>query len=155
MFSRHFRVSAAVVQRYLSYIVEAALTPAGSQLLLRPALEAIGFTVKQGLAHPMQCLPVLVALESGPDQSVVRKAFSLHSNLHNKHSALINTRISESIEAAFTYQSRLTPVEQMRGECKINGCRVGPLARANNPSRHPLQATAMTFTRQNCPAGTH
>ena len=95
------------MQRYLHHILEAALTPASSQSLLRPALEAIGFTVRQGLAHPMQCLPVLVALETCTDASVASKAFALHSLLHEKQSGLINTRLTESIETVINYQKRV------------------------------------------------
>jgi cohesin loading factor subunit SCC2 len=102
-----YSVSSAIVQRYIHHILEAAITPLSNQALLRPALEAIGFTVKQGLAHPMQCLPVLVALETCPDPAVSAKAFSLHSQLHEKHSALINTRLAESINTVIKYQNRL------------------------------------------------
>lgn len=103
----HFSVSTSIAQRYLVHILEAALTPASSQSLLRPALEAIGFTVRQGLAHPMHCLPVLVALETCTDASVASKAFALHSLLHEKHSGLINTRLSESIDTVVKYQKRV------------------------------------------------
>ena len=75
---------------------------------MRPALDIIAFTVKQGLAHPMQCLPVLVALETSPDPITIQKAFSLHSLVHTKHAALVNTRIGESVQAAYRYQRRLS-----------------------------------------------
>lgn len=82
---------------------------------MRPALDIIAFTVKQGLAHPMQCLPVLVSLETGTDTSVANRAYSLHSHLNTKHSTLINTRIGESIQAAFRYQVRAQAAEAVRG----------------------------------------
>lgn len=55
----------------------------------------------------MQCLPVLVALETCTDPSVASKAFALHSLLHEKHSGLINTRLAESIDTVIKYQKRV------------------------------------------------
>lgn len=82
---------------------------------MRPALDIIAFTVKQGLAHPMQCLPVLVALETSADPVIVQKAFSLHSLVHNKHGALVNTRIGESVQAAYSYQKHLSGEQTAKG----------------------------------------
>lgn len=55
----------------------------------------------------MQCLPVLVALETSADATIVSKAFALHSLLHEKHSGLINTRLAESIDVTIRYQTRV------------------------------------------------
>ena len=107
-------VSSAIIQRYLPYILQAALEPI-NQNLMRPALQAIGFTVKQGLAHPMQCLPILIALETSEDEGISKSAFALHSLLHSKQSTLINTRISESIQMTFQYQSRLRAKQDVHG----------------------------------------
>jgi cohesin loading factor subunit SCC2 len=45
-------VSSAVVQRYLEHILEATLSP--QQAIQSAALEILTFTIKQGLAHPLQ-----------------------------------------------------------------------------------------------------
>lgn len=59
-----FSVSSAVVQRYLSQIHEAALSP--NPLIHSAAVDILTFTVKQGLAHPLQVSSVypLFALRS-------------------------------------------------------------------------------------------
>lgn len=99
-------VSSAIIQRYLPNVIDAALSSTSQSSLTGLALEAISFTVKQGLAHPMQCLPALVALECSGIENVTKRAFALHSSLHTKYSALINTRIAESISTAFSFQRR-------------------------------------------------
>jgi cohesin loading factor subunit SCC2 len=45
-------VSSAIVQRYLPEILEAALVK--SPLIQNAAVDILGFTIKQGLAHPLQ-----------------------------------------------------------------------------------------------------
>jgi cohesin loading factor subunit SCC2 len=45
-------VSSAIVQRYLPQILEAAMTR--NVQMQAAAVDILGFTVKQGLAHPLQ-----------------------------------------------------------------------------------------------------
>jgi hypothetical protein len=51
-FNLLYRVSSAVVQRYLPQILEAALIR--NPALQNAAVDILGFTIKQGLAHPLQ-----------------------------------------------------------------------------------------------------
>lgn len=46
------RVSSAVVQRYLPQILDAALRQ--NIMIQNAAVDILGFTIKQGLAHPIQ-----------------------------------------------------------------------------------------------------
>jgi cohesin loading factor subunit SCC2 len=95
------RVSSAIVQRYLSHIlVEATSTHAINR---NAALEIISFTVRLGLAHPVQCLPTIVALEASADPAISKKAITLHASLHNKHAGLVSSKFLECATAAFQY----------------------------------------------------
>lgn len=115
-------VSSAVVQRYLPQILEAALS---SQMRIQAvAVDILGFTVKQGLAHPLQvrqlffypllcltfglqCMPVIVALETSASAQLSARAHALHSILNSKHASLVNSRYMECARTSFDYQSRL------------------------------------------------
>ena len=48
------RVSSAIVQRYLQHILSAALSQ--NRQMQAPAVEILSFTIKQGLAHPLQVM---------------------------------------------------------------------------------------------------
>ncbi|KZS93617.1 hypothetical protein SISNIDRAFT_454038 [Sistotremastrum niveocremeum HHB9708] len=98
-------VSSAIMQRYISQILESALSVHPS--IQAPAFEIMGFIVKQGLAHPLQCMPVIIALESSDNSVMSNRAISLHSLLHGKHATLINTRFLESCRASFQYQRKM------------------------------------------------
>ncbi|KAJ7211043.1 hypothetical protein B0H12DRAFT_389308 [Mycena haematopus] len=99
-------VSSAVVQRYIDHILQAALSQ--HPQIQAAAIDVLTFTIKQGLAHPLQSFPVVVALETSPISSLSGRASALHSLLHQKHSSLLNARYVQSARASFDYQRRVT-----------------------------------------------
>ncbi|KAF8208426.1 hypothetical protein K438DRAFT_2012502 [Mycena galopus ATCC 62051] len=98
-------VSSAVVQRYIDHILEAAL--AKHPQIQSAGIDILTFTIKQGLAHPLQSFPVVVALETSPNSSLSSRASALHSILHQKHSSLLNARYIQSARASFDYQRKV------------------------------------------------
>lgn len=99
-----FSVSSAVVQRYLDHVLEAALTPDSPNQ--SAAVDVLSFTIKQGLAHPLQSFPVIIALETSPVTDLSRRATALHTILQGKHASLLNTRYIISARASFDYQKK-------------------------------------------------
>jgi len=67
-------------------------------------VDILGFTIKQGLAHPLQCLPAIVALETSNDPRLSSRASGLHAILYSKHASLVNTRFLEGARKSFEYQ---------------------------------------------------
>ncbi|KAL6300065.1 hypothetical protein BKA93DRAFT_803226 [Sparassis latifolia] len=98
-------VSSAVVQRYLDPILQAALSP--NAQIQAAAVDILSFTIKQGLAHPLQSFPVIVALETSPNHALSTRANALHAILHSKHTSLLNARFVVSARASFDYQKKL------------------------------------------------
>ncbi|KAJ7600473.1 hypothetical protein C8J56DRAFT_910344 [Mycena floridula] len=98
-------VSSAIVQRYVGPILEAVLS--NIPAIQAPALDILSFTIKQGLAHPLQSFPVIIALETSPTPALCNRAAALHSILHVKHTSLLNTRYTLSARASFDYQMKL------------------------------------------------
>ncbi|KAK7023031.1 sister chromatid cohesion protein [Favolaschia claudopus] len=104
-------VSSAVVQRYMEHILRAALSQ--HPQIQAPAIDVLTFTIKQGLAHPLQSFPVIVALGTSPNASLSGRANALHSILHQKHGSLLNTRYIPSARASFDYQRKV--VQDVQG----------------------------------------
>ncbi|CAE6438521.1 unnamed protein product [Rhizoctonia solani] len=100
-------VSSAIIQRYLTQILSSALST--NRHIQAPAADILSFTVRQGLAHPLQCFPIIVALETSHDNSLSSRASSLHTLLHNKHASLLNSRYLESVGRSLEYQKQLHP----------------------------------------------
>ncbi|KAL5519986.1 hypothetical protein ACEPAG_1646 [Sanghuangporus baumii] len=119
-------VSSAVVQRYLSQILDAALSPFSH--VQASAVDILSFTVKQGLAHPLLSFPVIVALETAPVSSLSTRAVALHTILHHKHASLLNSGFIAACRKSFDYQRKLASKEA--GESEVRGYRMqlGPVA---------------------------
>ncbi|KAG6919647.1 hypothetical protein DXG01_003511 [Tephrocybe rancida] len=100
-------VSSAIVQRYLGPILDAALSQ--NPQIQTTAIDVLSFTIKQGLAHPLQSFPVIVALETSPLPHLSSRASALHAVLHTKHASLLNTRYTVSARASFDYQKKISP----------------------------------------------
>ncbi|KAJ1303221.1 hypothetical protein OPQ81_011419 [Rhizoctonia solani] len=100
-------VGSAIIQRYLTQILSSALSP--NRHIQAPAVDILSFTIRQGLAHPLQCFPVIVALETSHDNTLSLRASSLHTLLHNKHASLLNSRYLESVGRSLEYQKQLHP----------------------------------------------
>ncbi|KAI8994107.1 hypothetical protein BD414DRAFT_481445 [Trametes punicea] len=100
-------VSSAVVQRYLDKILDAALSQ--NAAIQAAAVDILTFTIKQGLAHPLQSFPVIVALETSPNPHLSSRASALHAILHSKHTSLLNARFVNSARESFDYQKKVVP----------------------------------------------
>ncbi|KAG9315547.1 hypothetical protein JVU11DRAFT_3168 [Chiua virens] len=100
-------VSSAIVQRYISPILEAALSQ--NPQIQVVAVDILTFTVKQGLAHPLQSFPVIVALETSSVTATSVRASALHAILYNKHMGLLNARFIVSARQSFDYQKVISP----------------------------------------------
>ena len=61
-FARTYRVSSAIVQRYLNPILDAALSK--NFQIQAVAIDVLTFTIKQGLAHPLQVRRLELELSS-------------------------------------------------------------------------------------------
>ncbi|KAG7088631.1 hypothetical protein E1B28_012603 [Marasmius oreades] len=100
-------VASAVVQRYMNHILDAALSQ--NLQVQGSAIDILTFTVKQGLAHPLQSFPVIIALETSSNAFLSNRASALHAILHGKHASLLNTRYRESAKQSFDYQRKVSP----------------------------------------------
>jgi len=98
-------VSSAIVQRYMDHILTAALST--NSQIQGAAVDILSFTVRQGLAHPLQLFPVIVALETNSSSALSARANALHTILHGKHTSLLNARYVPSARASFDYQKKI------------------------------------------------
>ncbi|PWN49132.1 hypothetical protein IE53DRAFT_318176 [Violaceomyces palustris] len=108
-------VGSAMMQRYADPVLKATLEIENTSLQ-RTASDILKFTVLQGLSHPIQCVPYLVALETTNDPHIRSRALHLHSHLSSKHASLVAARYLDCAKASFTFQLQLTKSpELLRG----------------------------------------
>ncbi|GAN03777.1 hypothetical protein MAM1_0047d03232 [Mucor ambiguus] len=98
-------VNGSLMQRYLRKILKCAL--AESEDLRYAAFEVVSAIIHQGLAHPVLCMPAIVAAETSPDLILRNKAFYLHKYAHDKYGNLLYSQMNEYLSTSYQYQKIL------------------------------------------------
>lgn len=116
-------VNSAVVQCYISPILEAALSQHPHTQAV--AVDILTFTVKQGPTHPLQVcdkfvlgvadrienaqsFPIIVALETSPNTATSVQANALHAIMYSKYASLLNAHFIISAKQSFDYQKMIS-----------------------------------------------
>ena len=94
--------SALIAQRFLKDILNIALTSQGNAALT--ATEVIASINRQGLVHPKESGPALVALETSTNPAIADVAFQEHRLLHQQHESMFEREYMRAIQEAFRYQ---------------------------------------------------
>ncbi|KAI9767390.1 MAG: Sister chromatid cohesion protein 2 [Candelina submexicana] len=95
-------VSTSIAQRFLKHIIRIALATQDKYALT--ATEVIGSVNRQGLVHPKECGPALVALETSRNTAIASIAFREHRTLHQKHETMFEKEYMKAVHQAFIYQ---------------------------------------------------
>lgn len=94
--------SALIAQRFLKRILRIALSSQDGFALT--ATEVIASIMRQGLVHPKECGPALVALETSTNQPIAALAYQEHRKLHQQHESMFEREYMRAIHEAFIYQ---------------------------------------------------
>ena len=94
--------SALIAQRFLKNVLRIAL--ASQDLSALTATEVITSINRQGLVHPKESGPALVALETSTNPAIAEVAFLEHRNLHQQHESMFEREYMRAIREAFKYQ---------------------------------------------------
>ncbi|EWC45433.1 hypothetical protein DRE_00832 [Drechslerella stenobrocha 248] len=95
-------VSTALAQTFLHYIVTIALSSVDDYGFA--AVELTGSVLRQGLVHPKECTPALVALGTCPEIRIQNVAFRELKTLAQKHESIVERAYMEGFRLAFKYQ---------------------------------------------------
>ena len=94
--------SALIAQHFLKDILEIALASQGNSALT--ATEVIASINRQGLVHPKESGPALVALETSTNLAIAEVAFEEHRLLHQQHESMFEREYMRAVQQAFRYQ---------------------------------------------------
>ncbi|KAL2039924.1 hypothetical protein N7G274_007327 [Stereocaulon virgatum] len=94
--------SALIAQRFLKDTLGIAL--AGQNTSALAATEVIASINRQGLVHPKESGPALVALETSTNPAIADVAFQEHRLLHQQHESMFEREYMRAIHEAFRYQ---------------------------------------------------
>ena len=94
--------AALIAQGFLKDILRIALASQDSYALT--ATQVIASISRQGLVHPKECGPALVALETSTNPQIAEVAFREHRSLHQQHESTFEREYMRAIQGAFAYQ---------------------------------------------------
>lgn len=94
--------SALIAQHFLKDILNIALTSQENSALT--ATEVIASINRQGLVHPKESGPALVALETSTNPAIAEVALQEHRLLHQQHESMFEREYMRAIQEAFRYQ---------------------------------------------------
>lgn len=94
--------SALIAQRFLRSVLQIALASQDQSALT--ATQVISSINRQGLVHPKESGPALVALESSTHKDIADIAFQAHRILHQQHESMFEREYMRAVQEAFKYQ---------------------------------------------------
>ena len=97
--------SALIAQRFLKDILRIALASQDASALT--ATEVMASINRQGLVHPKESGPALVALETSTNPAIAKVAFQEHRLLHQQHESMFEREYMRAIQEAFNYQRNI------------------------------------------------
>ena len=94
--------AALIAQGFLKDILRIALSSQSAYALT--ATEVVASITRQGLVHPKECGPSLVALETSSNPKIAEIAFQRHRNLHQQHESMFEREYMRAVQEAYSYQ---------------------------------------------------
>lgn len=97
--------SALIAQRFLQNVLSIALARQDASALT--ATEVIASINRQGLVHPKESGPALVALETSSNAAIASVACQAHADVHQQHESMFEREYMRAIVEAYRYQKEV------------------------------------------------
>ncbi|KAL8758619.1 MAG: hypothetical protein Q9199_001357 [Rusavskia elegans] len=97
--------SALIAQRFLQNVLSIALASQDTTALT--ATEVIASINRQGLVHPKESGPALVALETSSNAAIASVAYQAHADVHQQHESMFEREYMRAIVEAYRYQKEV------------------------------------------------
>nr|XP_060617388.1 nipped-B-like protein isoform X4 [Anolis sagrei ordinatus] len=110
-------MSSSIMQLYLKQVLEAFFHTQSS--VRHFALNVIALTLNQGLIHPVQCVPYLIAMGTDPEPSMRNKADQQLVEIDKKYAGFIHMKAVAGMKMSYQVQQAIntcskTPVRGFR-----------------------------------------
>uniref|UniRef100_A0A7N0V3E0 Sister chromatid cohesion protein n=1 Tax=Kalanchoe fedtschenkoi TaxID=63787 RepID=A0A7N0V3E0_KALFE len=146
-------ICGGIVQLYWERILVRCLDV--DELVRQTALKIVEIVLRQGLVHPITCVPHLIALETDPLEANSKLAHHLLTNMNEKYPSFFETRLGDGLQTSFVFIRSLSYFSQSRGSVNTKGkldngssaharlgvSRIYKLIRGNRISRNKFMAS--------------
>ncbi|KAL8471705.1 hypothetical protein ACS0TY_029084 [Phlomoides rotata] len=94
-------ICGGIVQLYWSNILGRSLD--ANVHVRQAALKIVEVVLRQGLVHPITCVPYLIALETDPEETNSKLAHHLLMNMNEKYPAFCESRLGDGLQLSFLF----------------------------------------------------
>ncbi|KAK6928115.1 Sister chromatid cohesion C-terminal domain [Dillenia turbinata] len=99
-------ICGGIIQLYWNSILNRCLDV--NEQVRQSALKIVEVVLRQGLVHPITCVPYLVALETDPQEVNTKLAHHLLMNMNEKYPAFFESRLGDGLQMSFLFMESLT-----------------------------------------------
>nr|XP_010923594.1 sister chromatid cohesion protein SCC2 isoform X2 [Elaeis guineensis] len=94
-------ICGGIVQLYWNSILETCLDM--NDQVRQSALKIVEIVLRQGLVHPITCVPYLVALETDPQEVNSKLAHLLLMNMNEKYPSFFESRLGDGLQMSYKF----------------------------------------------------
>ncbi|XP_011098733.1 nipped-B-like protein isoform X2 [Sesamum indicum] len=94
-------ICGGIVQLYWDIILGRSLDV--NEHVRQAALKIVEIVLRQGLVHPITCVPYLIALETDPQEVNSKLAHHLLMNMNEKYPAFCESRLGDGLQLSFIF----------------------------------------------------
>uniref|UniRef100_K3ZPX8 Sister chromatid cohesion protein n=1 Tax=Setaria italica TaxID=4555 RepID=K3ZPX8_SETIT len=135
-------ICGGIIQLYWSSILERCLDT--NDQVRQSALKIVEVVLRQGLVHPITCVPHLIALEMDPLEGNSKLAHHLLMNMNEKYPSFFESRLGDGLQMSFIFFETTVSNHKLAANVKSNPIafvkpgitRIYRLIRANRNSRN-------------------
>ncbi|KAI5436465.1 hypothetical protein KIW84_022816 [Lathyrus oleraceus] len=98
-------ICGGIVQLYWDNILGRCLDC--DEQVRQSALKIVEIVLRQGLVHPITCIPYLIALETDPLESNSKLAHHLLMNMNEKYPAFFESRLGDGLQMSFMFMQAI------------------------------------------------
>lgn len=140
--------TSAVMQVYLKSVLESFLHPQPSVRMA--ALHVVNLILRQGLVHPVQCVPYLIAIGTDEEQQMRVKSDQQLSEIDSKYSMFVQMKALAGIKMSFELQrlvhkDKTSPIRGFRKD--TNQCLLSHLYSIIRTGRQPRRSLLQSMLR--------
>ncbi|XP_024530333.1 sister chromatid cohesion protein SCC2 isoform X2 [Selaginella moellendorffii] len=143
-------ICGGIIQLHWDRILERCLDK--DEQVRQAAIKVVDAVLRQGLVHPMTCVPQLIALEVDQQEGISKLAHRLLSNLNDKYPSFFETRLGDGLQLSFTFiQTGATHASRVKNKVDQNEAafaragisRIYKLIRGSRNSRNKFLASVV------------
>lgn len=94
-------ICGGIVQLYWDNILGRCLDV--NEQVRQSAVKIVEVVLRQGLVHPITCVPYLIALETDPEEANSKLAHHLLMNMNEKYPAFFESRLGDGLQMSFIF----------------------------------------------------